>query len=387
MKNAYIAFFSSPIAAVVNPVLPLLSALVRRGHRVIYATSEPFVSRAAATGAEVVPYRFGALTAQNVDQTAYCRLAINTLAAFDRFSDGRRPDAVAYDFGAIAGPVLSHRWGVPAIRTTSNFAFSRSYIDAQILVPYMRERALVRNDGADKFLNAHGVQSRDYIFHREKLNLHLFPREFEPSTDALDQSCFHVGRCAGEQAGFGVWRRPASCTVPIILVAPSRSYARGVDYYRLCIEALSKIRCHVILSIDDAHDAAALRPLPDCFEIVQKVSHTKIMPHVNLVVGMAGITTSAEAAYHGLPLIMTSCGAPELEWSADNLMRLGIGVHIRNEEMNAERIRDVVEHVLVDRLILSNVRKLQQSVRRQPGAEEAANEIEEFISSARGSAP
>jgi MGT family glycosyltransferase len=384
VKTTHIAFISAPIAACLNPIVPLLSVLVRRGYKVTCATSEPFVSRVSDTGAEVVEYEYGAFTAKYLNRYSYCRLAEKTIAGVERFYERCRPDIVAYDFVALAGRLLAQRWHVPAIRTGSDFAFNADYIDQQISYPQLRERALERSADADKFLNAHGVKSQGYLFHREKLNLFLFPREFEPCIDGIDESCVHVGRCAGEQVGIGEWKRPESSLRPIILVAPSRSYAQGVGYYRMCIAALSGLGYHVVLSIDDEHDGSELRPLPDNFEIVQRVSHTKVMPHAVLVIGMAGTAATAEAAYHGLPVVMTSCGALELEWSADNLLRLGIGVHIRNAEMSADRLRSAVLHVLGSSVILSNVSRLQQSVRRQPGAEEAANRIDEFAELCRG---
>lgn len=384
MKHPHIAFITAPIAACVNPVLPLVSTLVRRGYRVTCATSEPFISRAARAGAQVVEYEFGALTAKGLHQQTYCQLATSTLAAVERFYESSPPDLVAYEFVALAGRILANRLQVPAIKTSSNFAYHRDYLVEQITSARQRERAVALSAAADTFLQANGVRSEGFLYHLEPLNLFFFPREFEPSADALDPSCLHLGRCAGEQVGFGEWRRPESWDGPIILVAPSRSYARGLEYYRMCISALAGLPYHVVLSIDDSEDAAALDPLPDNFEVVQKTSHTKILPHADLVVGMAGTTTSSEALYHGVPLIMTSCGALELEWVAGNLMRLGIGLHIRNADMSAGQIRNAVAQVLGSSLIRSNVRKLQRSIRRQPGAEEAANQIEEFIASSCG---
>lgn len=381
LKNAHIAFISAPLASHVNPILPLLTVLVRRGHRVTYATSEPFVDRVASTGADVIEYKYGASTFKNADEYSFCRIANNTIAGVSGFYERHRPDVLAYDFVALAGRLLAHRLNVPAFMTASDFAFSSEYIEEQISIPKLREGALAASDAADKFLSSNGVETRGFLFKRTRLNLFLFPKEFEPSISALDQSCIHAGRCVGEQAGFGEWKRPDSSVAPIILIAPSRSYSQGIEYYRMCIAALSNLRCHIVLSIDDSEDASALRPLPDHVEIVQRVSHTRILPYADLVIGMAGTVTTAEALYHGVPVIMNSCGATELEWSADILMRLGIGVHIPNAEMSAESLRAAVHHTLGSSSIFGNVSRLQHSIRRQPGAEEAANAIDEFIAS------
>lgn len=381
MNKPHISFISAPIAACVNPTLPIATALVRRGYRVTYATSEPFLLRVARTGAEVIEYKHGVLTAKDTDNYLYCRLAAKTISATEPFYHRHPPDLIIYEFVALAGRILAHRWHAPAVQTSCNFAFTTDHMVEQIRDPRLRRTALNMSAEADKFLNAHDLQRSGFIFHRERLNLFLFPREFEPSKDALDQSCLHVGRCAGEQEGFGEWTPPHSPVGPTILVAPSRSYARDGEYFRMCVNALSGMRCHVVLSIDDNADTKALGPLPEGFELVQRTSHAKIMRHADLLIGMAGTATSSEAAYHGLPLVVTSCGAIELECAADNLMRLGVGTHIRGSDISPDCLREAVERTLSSSLISNNVERLKRSIRKQAGAEDAANAIEELLGS------
>lgn len=380
MKNAHIAVISVPILSMMNLTLPLVPVLVRRGHRVTYAVSEAYSSRVEAIGAEVVKYRFGAVTTKVLeeDRNSYCRIAINTIAAVTPRYEAQRPNLLIYDFVSLAGPILAKTWNVPAVRVNGCYAFTKPLFERQIRDDDFRQKILEASGRADEFLESHGVPS-DFIFHREKLNIFPFPRDFEPCESAIDDTCWHAGRCAGEQSGIGEWRNRHRHRGPVVLIAPSISYLQGMDYFRTCIAAVSRLECHVVLCVSDDFDVPALGPLPANLEIVQRTSYTKILPHVSLVVCMGGMGTTSEAAYYGVPIVATSVGKPELEMLADNQIKLGIGVHLRGADLDAETLRQACVHALESPVIARNVRELQRRVRRQAGAEETVNRIEDYL--------
>lgn len=382
MKNANILFVSTPITSHLNSTLSIVPVLVRRGHRVTCATTDPFLNKVEALGAEVIKYRFGSITARVVeeDENAYCRLATSTLVSVLSFYEKDRPDVVIYDLTNMAGPILANKWQIPAIKISPNFALVRAALDQQIRHAEFRAIVLETSARADRFLERHGVGINGYVFHRENLNIHMMPRDFEPCNEALDKTCFYPGRCAGEQVPFGDWRRRNQDNRPIVLVATSRSYVQGPDYFRTCVAAFSDLSCHVILSIsDDDADLAALAPLPSNVEIVQKTSHTRILPYASLLVFMGGNVSANEAAYHGVPWVATSLGVSELEWLGDILAGLGLGVHLKGADVSPVSLRRAALEVLESATIRENVRQFQHKVRRDAGSEETANRIEEYL--------
>jgi dTDP-L-oleandrosyltransferase len=147
----------------------------------------------------------------------------------------------------------------------------------------------------------------------------------------------------------------------------------------MCVKALSNLPYHVVLSISDNADPATLGRLPPNFEIVQRTSHTKVLPHASLLIYMGGIISAAEAAYHAVPLLITSCGIPELEGYADNLESIGLGRHLRTGEMTVESLKRFVIETLQSEEIHRNVRQAQYHVHREPGGEETANRIEAHL--------
>src|SRR5688572_16181544 len=132
MKNARILFVGTPIAACVNPTLPLVEALVRRGHRVTYLITAAFAERVRTHGAEVVEFGREALSSRTLGETTYCRFALATLARLDGFIERERPDLLMYDHTALAARILVHRSKLPAVMTSANIALHRSYIQDQI---------------------------------------------------------------------------------------------------------------------------------------------------------------------------------------------------------------------------------------------------------------
>src|SRR6185437_7191588 len=95
------------------------------------------------------------------------------------------------------------RWSIPAIQTSATFALRKETFDAQIKNSEFRTDLLELSAHADRFLTHHGVNSADFLFHRERLNIYFVPKAIQPEGDVFGDSCFYAGRCAGEQPYYG----------------------------------------------------------------------------------------------------------------------------------------------------------------------------------------
>ncbi|MFL6603917.1 MAG: nucleotide disphospho-sugar-binding domain-containing protein [Steroidobacteraceae bacterium] len=391
MRKNHIAFFSFPHYPHLNPTLPIVSVLVRRGHRVTYVASEQYAARIAELGAEVVPCEALHLAAvfeegvndQDILEQPFCRLAARTLADVLRFYEANRPDLIIYDFVAFAGRILAHRWGIPAVQVSPQFVLDRTNFAHQITDPEFRAQLLKDSKDADAFLSRHGIVDGDFLFYREKLNIYFFPRTLQPRGTVSEETCFFAGRCAGEQPLYGDWLKENANGRLVALVSTSTSYIRGPDYFRMCMAALSGLGWHVVLSIGDQGDRSVLSPLPAHFEIVQHTSHLRILPHTTVFICLGGTITSAEAAYHGVPLLVTSHGFLEPECMGNNIARAGLGIHLKKDDTSVESIRDAAMRLSSDAELRDRVRRLQECVRREAGAEETANRIEEYLAACR----
>lgn len=391
MPAYHIAFISFPHTGHVNPTLPIVSTLVRRGIRVTYVTSEPFLTRATSIGAEGVACRRfshvkrAELPPSEVElyETSVCKLATKTLPTVRDFYRRNVPNLIVYDILALAGKIIADELHVPAIKTSPFPAFDRSFFEFQMRSARLREWAINFSALGENFLSMHHVEIRNYIFHREPLNIQLIPRELDAASDSLDPACIYAGRCPAEQTGFGDWSPSKSTTKPIVLVAASTTRRSGIEYFKTCIEALRFLDVHVIISMRNDLDLTALGSLPDKFEIVRGTSHTKILPFCSVLVYTGGSITTAEAAYHGVPLVLTPQEDMENTGYSDHLELMGVGVHIRHGEFNQSTLRQGIQQAMADPGIKNAIAKLQASVRRQPGGEEIANVMEEHLLAVR----
>lgn len=376
MKTKHIAFVNLPRPSHINPTLPIVATLVRRGHRVTYATSEQFAARITRAGAQHVLIPSMDIARQRDDLA--CHTATETVKAVTAFYETDRPDLIIYDLIAMAGRVLAHQWNLPAIKISPDFSYSEEAFSSQVRQEKVREWGFELSRKADHFLKRYGILSCGYMFHREKLNIHLCPREFDPNGHVADESCLYAGRCPGEQFHVGDWRNDFGDDRPIAAVVPS-TFSRDEHYFNLCVEALSELPWNFVIFLPPDITLTSPLLLPDNFRAVRESSPSKTLSNATMLVCMGGAMTVAEGIYHGLPLLMTSCGAPFLEALCDIWVELGLGRHLKHTEMKAESLRGAFIEVIESAEIRAKVRRMQRIVQCAPGAEEAADGIEEFI--------
>jgi MGT family glycosyltransferase len=384
MKRIHICFFGFPHFGHVNPTLPIVSVMVRRGYRVTYLTSSAFSQAISELGAEVVPcpaFEIGS-GPPNFDSMLNRILGLTerTLEVVEAFFRSNKPNLIMYDFMSFAGRVLAQRFGIPAVQISPTFFVYRNTCWKDVTDPNAESDVQRRSARTDEFLKKLGIESDGYAYgHSEKLNIHLYSGAFEPNPNSFGPEHFYAGRCAGERQPYGEWTEAESDGPPIALIKSSTTYVRRPEDFRLFIDALCGVDWRVIVSVGDNYDATALFPLPKQCELVRHGPYLRILPHASVLICQGGMITCGEAAYHGVPLVTTSHANVDLELHSNNIARLGIGIHLRESEMDVDHVRTAATLVLRDEVILGRVREIQRIVRREPGGEETTNRVEEFL--------
>jgi MGT family glycosyltransferase len=343
---------------------------------VTYATSEQFAARIVRAGAQYVLIPSMDFAGRQDDLA--CHTATETVKAVTPSYETDRPDLIIYDLIAMAGRVLAHQWNLPAIKISPDFAYSEEAFSCQVRQEKVRELGCELSRKADHFLRRYGILSSGYMFHREKLNIHLCPRNFDPNGHVADESCLYAGRCPGEQFPVGDWRNDFGEDRSIAAIVPS-TFSRDAQYVNLCVEALSELPWNFVLFLPPDMLLTSPLLLPDNFRAIRGSSASNTLSNATMLVCMGGAMTVAEGIYHGLPLLMTSCGVPFFETLCDRWVELGLGRHLKHTEMRAEGLRGAFIEVIESAEIRAKVRRMQRLVQCEPGAEEVANGIEEFI--------
>src|ERR1041385_4147664 len=118
-------FFSVPGHGHVNPSLPLVAELVKRGHQITYFGTENFRTKVEATGAVFHPYKdvpndyFEAKGLHGgVPQTVAYELMLTTEAMLPNLLETTRamqPDYVLYDGMCPWGYMVAHILKLPSV--------------------------------------------------------------------------------------------------------------------------------------------------------------------------------------------------------------------------------------------------------------------------------
>lgn len=384
MSRKHIAFFPFPHHPHILPTLSFVYALTRRGYRITYVAPDIFEERIREAGAEhIAGPRFINMSSDGrATYTDLFTLTDQTVESTVGFYEENRPNLIIYDRACLAGRLVARRLQTRAATSTSVLAFELANPD--VLGPSTKKwRDVLRelHQERDVFMSRRGIANADTLIHKEDLNIHLFPKIYQLAGSVFDERDFYAGRCAAELPCCAAWRPAKARNEPVILVATSTAYIPGPQYFKMCIEALSGLPAHVILSIGDRMDARVFDVLPENFEIVQGIPQIKVMPHVHLFICKAGPASAAEAMYHGVPMLMITHGNIDPESYAENAERLGMGVHLRGTEITATELRSAVCVMLENQAFSDRMKFLSRITRHEAGGEETANRIEQYLDS------
>ncbi len=403
MEKRHIAVFTPPIGGHVFPTLGLCSELLSRGHRVTYPISAGFAAKVREAGVTAIEFEFPemkptAATAQNPthqDLESWGAFAsevapwlIATAAAevseLDGFYAADPPDLILYDWFAFAGRILAKRLGCPAVQVHGHFAHGDSLmrIDGVCTTP---EPMLAFGQMVDSFMSTHDFQQRNHLWHYEKLNIFFVPREFQYQIESFDDRFRFVGATHNRKPRLGAWKNRAEKSKPLLLISEPTSSTDG-GFVRLCIEAFADSRYHVVVSKAMNTPEIPAAALPRNFEINREAYNCEILPCAALMLCQGGMGTTLESLHHGVPVISVPPNPFNAE-VAHRVAELGLGLYVRERGMTPKTLREAVDTAHSDIALFERVGRMQSDLASSPGAEAAADAIEEHLRDLVRSAP
>lgn len=376
----------------VYPLLPLIRELVDRGARVSFF-SPPMQSVAEevrAAGGEPFSYesiyRFKETDDEprNVSWAAYPRRimadAIHAVERLEAPLRELRPDVIVHDFMCTAGRILGHVLGVPTVALfptyPTNERFSQKHIMPVELPPDHPERVEFQKR-VQEISARWGLPpfSDDAMFVPSSLlNIVFMPREFHPAGDSFDDRYLFVGPSFGPRVRPTATLPPRDPSRPFYYVTLGTAFSNQPNFFRLCLEALSSLDGHVLLSIGNHFDASVLGTIPDNATVATFVSQLDVLPGCTVFVNHGGMNSVMESLFHGVPMVVVP-QIPEQACTAKMMTDAKLGVAIDPRVSSAEVLRDAVAKVARDVTVTENVRKMQQIIRATNGPRDAATAI------------
>jgi len=375
-------FFCIPAHGHVNPTLPLVRELTRRGHRVVYYETEEFRGRIEAAGAQFIsvePYmppapddlakKVGKDFASLIEMVADTTIALDGRVAEDIKSF--HPDCVIADSVCFWGRLLAKKHNLPFICSTTTFAFNRHTAKLMRKGPAEILRMIAGMPRIEKkmaMLRAHGHDVSDFtavIGNDETTDTIVYTsRGFQPMQETFGNNYAFVGPCV--QTVYPR-REPKR---PLVYISLGTVLHDAPAFYRRCIAALGDTACDVVISIGDRVDPAQLSPLPGNIRVYPRVNQLEVLSSCSVFLTHCGMNSASESLLCGVPMVLYPQHSEE-KAVADRVKALGAGLPLRGTSPRA--IRKAVFSVLENEHYRLSARRMQGDFSACCGAAGAAD--------------
>lgn len=398
-------FTSMPGHGHINPTLPLVEELVRRGHRVTYGTNDAFSAAVEAAGATAFPTS-GRIPTQLFDLgggreqvakhlgeriEAFVEMMRADLPALVAHAQEDPPDAVCYDMMSGVGPMVAEKTRLPGIAHVSTFAsnehFSLRSEFAKRFGPGTRSKGFdPANNPAMRqalrkmrdFAAEHGVRQPSLLdAEPAPLNIVFVPREFQIAGDTFDERFRFVGPALGRRVVEDEWLPPAGGK-PLLYVSLGTAFNNRPDFFRQCLEAFGDSDWQVAIAVGERIGPRSLGPIPGNVEIRPYFPQLAVLRHAHVFVSHTGMNSTMESLAAAVPLVAVP-QQPEQELNARRVEELGLGRRLDTPAVTVELLRQAVAEVSTDEGVRARVKAMSETMKAAGGAVAAADAMEAHV--------
>lgn len=395
MGRSTVAFLNIAMYGRVNPTLPIVAELVRRGHSVTYHTSPAFSEAIAATGATVRLYSAGdqRLPDPPVPVTlleGLSRTAVRVLPAVLTDLRGIRPDLIVHDSACLWGAVAANELNVPAASSFTTFAFNRhvqsptggswALLAGALTRPRSLNGYLRSRWGLHRRFNTRGLPLFDLGNIRQPLNLVYTSRAFQPDVENFDESYRFIGPSLGARPMDPSFK-PDLLQDPVLYASLGTVFNANPQLLRTFATALAPLGGTVVVSTGQT-DPAVLGQLPANVLASRFVPQLEVLARAALFVTHGGMNSVNEATHAGVPMLVIPQGA-EQPMVARQVVESGAGLSIRAQDATEGSVRTLARRLLDDPRFRLATATLQAAQREEGGYLRAADELERYLKATR----
>ena len=386
-----VAFHNIALRGHINPTLPVVAELVRRGHSVVYHTTPALQAEVEGAGATVRLYAGGDQALPDPPTPLgylenLARIALRVLPAVLADHGHDQPDVIVHDAACPWGAIAAHELSVPAASSFTTFAFnqhvrsptsgSRDLLLAALAHPIHSRRYAQARLALGRRFNARQLPLLDLGDIHQPLNLVYTSREFQPAAEAFDQSYRFVGSSTGARppdSSFPIERLKD----PVLYVSLGTVFKADPQLLRTFATALAPLGGTVVVSTGQTRPDA-LAPLPPNVFVRQTVPQVDLLRRAALFVTHGGMNSVNEAMYAGVPMLVVPQGADQ-PMVARRIRELGNGLTIRTQDVTEGTVRARARELLHDEQYRSAAATMSIAQRKAGGSRRAVDELEDYM--------
>jgi MGT family glycosyltransferase len=389
------SFLNVPAWGHVNPTLPVVQELVRRGHEVSYYLTEEFRETVEATGAIFQPYESkikelakGGIGGANIGMGPRVFILEDRKFVPPQVIDrirAEKPDVILYDFMCGWAKVIRDELHVPAIGLRATYASNEHFNLFQHIRASMQNSANGQEflerfnaiQAASSSENPMEAITREFT-DVEPLNIIFMSRAFQPMEETFDERFLFVGSSiqTRHQATSFPFDK-LNNELPLLYISMGSVMTNQPEFYKHCFEAFGGQPWQVVLTVGKSTDTTQLGSIPANFLLSSYVPQLEILPRTRVFVTHAGTNSVMESMYYGVPMVLIP-QQPEQQMHARRTVELGLGVQLDKGAVTAASLREAVERVANDPQYRTRAQEMQQRMHEDGGYQRATDAIIEF---------
>lgn len=402
---AKIVFLSLPAFGHVNPALPIMAELVRRGHRVTIYSEALFEPAIRAVGADFVAYP----PAFTVEALAAVLGGGNLIAAFDLILSATPPladfclprlaadppDMLVYDGTCLWGEIAARKLKLPSVSISCFYVFeflrhltgpAEFWGHTRNFIPGMP--ALARDWARMLRFGIGNWPLHSPMFPmRGDRTLMLTSRELHPKSPLFDDPRFlFIGASiapATRQDSFDFSRLDGRL---VIYISLGTVHFTNDRFFESAMAALADYPAQFLLSAGRGTDVSRFRDVPANFIVQETFPQLAVLERAALFVSHAGLNSMHESLWYGVPLI---CVPQQFEQFRNAVIaeRGGAGINLDGEvyhrSVDGRTLRAAIDKVLADPSYRERSKALGQTLRDAGGFAAGADAVETVLAEAK----
>jgi MGT family glycosyltransferase len=404
---ARILFFNMPASGHVNPSLPVVRELVRRGHQISYYCTDDFRAPIEKTGVDYRPYPSPGPSVQRLVDAAtdYPPLELILMEYSNEYApfciaevEREKPDLVMYDSLVPWGWIAAKVTGTPSVSSMAGFAIENGKFPltlsdgariARSALKTMRARGKQRNRLTSTYDTL--TFPTPFIPGTADLNIRFVAPEFQAGFPEFNKDLFVlVGppidppEPSGEQ-----WKSPTSGR-PLVYVSLGTVYNKDPAFFREIFAACADYPADFLLSTGHGVSISELGTIPDNFDVRDYVPQFEVLSQADAFITHGGMNSVQEGLYCGVPEVLVPQQLEQVI-TGRQVAAKGAGIVLADKtpygRVTADELRAALEQLLDDPSYTQQAQLLSEAAKAAGGVQRAADEVERVLGGLPPKAP
>lgn len=393
-KSFNFAFLTVPAFGHINPMLPIISELVKQGHKVTVYNNPEFEMLIRKTGAK---FRLPPVNINTPDlkefkdsfKIAERGLEVTKIATplMIKIFKKQKPDCIIHDSLSPWSKIISQYLKIPAISLVPSMAINpsvllKSKIKREILLEIISKYKRFINiyQLFKKIYEQYGLKTPlifDIFSNKENLNIVFTSKLVQINGSSFKSDYKFVGPSIYKRENYLLDKELFKKNNKVIYISLGTIFNDDINFYKICFKIFKNSDYQVFMSIGSDIKRSDLGKIPKNFYVKKYLPQLQILKKADLFLTHGGMNSINESLYYGVPMIIFP-QMLEQKANAYRIEELGAGI-VYKSKLTESVYKKYLNIILNNDTYRNNAIKLGKNLKKCGGYKEATRLILKYV--------